>query len=112
MPEKDMIIFKEKPFRTLISLNDDSRVWYANVLCKHTDTTYPHMLKILKEFESVGLIRTEQVGRIRTVRLTSKGKRIAKILEEASELLSQKKSVGNSNNVLEGVPGEGEKSDS
>jgi len=95
------LIFKEKPYSTLVSLADDSKAWYASALCKETDTTFPHMLKILKEFESVGLIRTHTVGRIKRIKLTEQGSRIAKLVQETYVLLNEQKSVGDSNNVLE-----------
>ncbi len=94
------LIFKEKPLRVLISLSDDSRVWYANALCKVTDTTYPHMLKMLKNMQSVGLISTEHVGRVRVVKLTEKGRHVAKILNELLSIFPEEKSFGFSKNVL------------
>ncbi|GEM_PF-509882 len=104
------ILFKEKPLRTLVSLSDDSRVWYASVLCKATDTTYPHMLKMLKQFESVGLICTEQVGRIRIVKLTKQGQDLVQVLKNV-EKLTQKNFSGDSKNVLEDGLNEREESD-
>ncbi len=71
------IFFKEKPLRTLVSLADNEKVWYASMLCKETDCTYPHMLKILGMFEKEGLVRAEGQGRIRIVRLTEKGEDLA-----------------------------------
>ena len=71
------IFFKEKPVKTLVSLAKKERVWYASMLCKEIDCTYPHMINILNMFEGEGLIETEGQGRIRIVRLTQRGEDLA-----------------------------------
>ena len=75
------IFFKEKPLNTLVSLGKKDRIWYASMLCKEIDCTYPHMMKVLKMFEQHGLIETEGSGRIKIIRLTEKGEDLAKDLE-------------------------------
>ena len=75
------IFFKEKPLRTLVCLAKKDRVWYASMLCKEIDCTYPHMMKVLQMFDEHGLTETEGSGRIKIIRLTEKGEDLAKDLE-------------------------------
>ena len=70
-------VLKEKPVRTLVSLAKKDRVWYASMLCKEIDCTYPHMINILNTFENEGLTESEGQGRIRVIRLTEKGEDLA-----------------------------------
>jgi len=71
------IFLKKKPAKALVSLMKKDRVWYASMLCKEIDCTYPHMINILNSFESEGLIETEEQGRIKIIRLTPKGEDLA-----------------------------------
>lgn len=73
----DGVFLKEKPVRTLVALAKKDRVWYASMLCKETDCTYPHMINILRAFESEGLVETEAQGRIKIIELTEKGEDLA-----------------------------------
>jgi predicted transcriptional regulator len=75
------IFFKEKPLRTLVSLAKKDRVWYASMLCKEIDCTYPHMMKVLQMFETEGLVESEGQGRIKIIRLTDKGEDLARDFE-------------------------------
>ena len=74
---KSSIFFNEKPVRTLASLAQKDKVWYASMLCKETDTTYPHMMTILSKFTDEGLIESEGQGRIKIIKLTSHGEDLA-----------------------------------
>ena len=71
------IFLKKKPAKTLVSLMKKDRVWYASMLCKEVDCTYPHMINILSSFENEGLVETEGQGRIKIIRLTPKGEDLA-----------------------------------
>lgn len=75
------IFFKEKPLRTLVALAKKERIWYASMLCKETDCTYPHMMKVLDMFSQMGLIESEEQGRINITKLTEKGEDLAKEFE-------------------------------
>jgi len=83
------IFFKEKPLNALVSLAEKDKVWYASMLAKKIDCTYPHMLKILDIFEKNGLVVTEGQGRIRIVRLTQKGEDLAADLQNALRRISR-----------------------
>ncbi len=71
------LFFKEKPVRAIAALAEKDRVWYASMLCKKIDCTYPHMINTLGSFERFGLISTEGSGRIKIVRLTPQGEDLA-----------------------------------
>lgn len=71
------VFFNEKPVRALASLVKTDRVWYASMLCKEIDCTYPHMMNILRIFEENNLVTSEGQGRIRIIRLTEKGDDLA-----------------------------------
>ena len=67
------VFFNEKPVKALASLTKTDRVWYASLLAKEIDCTYPHMMTILRTFEQNGLITSEGQGRVRIIRLTDRG---------------------------------------
>ena len=71
------IFLKKKPAKALVSMLKKDRVWYASMLCKEIDCTYPHMINILNSFENEGLVESEEQGRIKIIRLTSKGEELA-----------------------------------
>lgn len=72
---------REKPGMALISLADQKTEWYASLLAKKIDCTYPHVVKMLAVFTSLGLIRQKNKGRKRMIALTNKGSEIAHDLE-------------------------------
>ena len=71
------VFFKEKPARTLASLLKKDRRWYASMLCKEIDCTYPHMINVLSSFERAGLVETQAQGRVKFVKLTALGEDLA-----------------------------------
>ena len=71
------VFFKEKPARTLASMLKKDRRWYASMLCKEIDCTYPHMVNLLSGFEQAGLIETQAQGRVKFVKLTPLGEDLA-----------------------------------
>ena len=75
------VFFKEKPARALAALVKKDRKWYAAMLSKEIDCTYPHLINTLATFEEAGLITTEEQGRINVIRLTEAGEDLAHDLE-------------------------------
>src|SRR3989338_1059771 len=75
------LFFKQKPVRALASLAQKDSVWYASMLCKEIDCTYPHLTNLLKEFERQNLITTTGQGRIKIIELTDTGDDLAHDLE-------------------------------
>ncbi len=78
MGDKAVDLFlKDKPVKALIAMSDKSKVWYARLLAKETDTTYAHMVKVLDEFAELGLVIFEKEGRVKIVKLTEEGEKLA-----------------------------------
>jgi len=75
------VFFKEKPARALAALAKKDREWYASMLSKEIDCTYPHVINTLALFEEAGLITTKEQGRINIIKLTDAGEDLAHDLE-------------------------------
>lgn len=75
------LFLREKPAKILISLKTEKENKYVNQLAKEVDCTYAHTIKILDDFEALGLVRFEKTGRIKRVKLTEIGWDIAHDLE-------------------------------
>ncbi|MCD4740682.1 MarR family winged helix-turn-helix transcriptional regulator [archaeon] len=71
----------EKPVRALVALSEKDRTWYASLLAKDVDCTYAHMVNVLDEFASAGLVVFDREGRIKIVKLTEKGEDLAREFE-------------------------------
>ena len=72
---------KEKPVRALAALAKKDREWYASMLSKEIDCTYPHLINTLTFFEEAGLVKREGRGRINVITLTETGEDLAHDLE-------------------------------
>jgi predicted transcriptional regulator len=72
----------------LICLNQKTETYTAKI-SKETDITYAHTVTILQELEKNGLVIAEKRGRERRVRLTEKGREIAKAVEKMKKLLEK-----------------------
>ena len=79
------VLLHEKPVRALVMLRSKVKNgnWYASLLAKKIDCTYPHMIKLLGEFQDTGLVSEQHKGRMNILRLTDKGETLAKALETA-----------------------------
>jgi len=75
------LFLKVKPSKAIILLRDRRRKWYVSALAKEVDTTYPHMVKLIRRFEELGIVRTQKEGRTRYVELTELGDELAHDLE-------------------------------
>ena len=62
---------------------------YAAMIAKQIDSTFPHTSSILSELEAQGLVKSRPEGRIRYLELTDRGRRIARALQELSDLLQK-----------------------
>ncbi|RLG22018.1 hypothetical protein DRN74_01235 [Candidatus Micrarchaeota archaeon] len=69
--------FNRKPVYALASLAKKDRIWYASMLAKEIDCTYPHIVNIVNTLENAGLVTTEGQGRIKIIRLTANGEDLA-----------------------------------
>ena len=71
----------------LVALRKGNKNRYGSVLAKEVDCTYSHAVKILQEMERAKLVSFEKQGRIKTIKLTENGDRIADSIEKIKELL-------------------------
>ena len=82
------LFLREKPVLALLAIGEMESA-YAAMIAKHIDSTFPHTSSILTELESQGLVKSRPEGRIRYLELTDRGRRIAKALQELSDLLQR-----------------------
>lgn len=81
------ILFKDKQLRMLLALKDGSQSWYLSTLAKQTSATYVHACNFVNACEALGLTTGEKHGKVKTIKLTEKGFRLAELLEGASTIL-------------------------
>ena len=81
------VFFRRKPAMILVALRRGGKNRYGSVLAKEVDCTYSHAVKILQEMEKAKLVDFEKQGRIKTIKLTENGNRIAEHIEKIKQLL-------------------------
>lgn len=81
------VFFRKKPALILVALRKNNKNRYGSVLAKEVDCTYSHAVKILQEMESAKLVQFEKQGRIKVIKLTDTGNKIAEYIEKIRELL-------------------------
>ena len=81
------VFFRKKPAMILVALRKGGKNRYGSVLAKEVDCTYSHAVKILQEMEKAKLVDFEKQGRIKTIKLTPNGDRIADHIEKIKNLL-------------------------
>ncbi len=81
------VFFRRKPAMILVALRKGTKNRYGSVLAKEVDCTYSHAVKILQEMEKAKLVSFEKAGRIKTIRLTENGDKIAESIERIKTLL-------------------------
>lgn len=81
------VFFRRKPSMILVALRRGGKNRYGSVLAKEVDCTYSHAVKILQEMEKAKLVEFEKQGRIKTIKLTDSGNKIAEHIEKIRGLL-------------------------
>ncbi len=81
------VFFRKKPAMMLVALRNGTKNRYGSVLAKEVDCTYSHAVKILQEMQNAKLVDFEKSGRIKTVKLTDSGQRVAEHIEKIKDLL-------------------------
>lgn len=81
------VFFRRKPAMILVALKKNLRNRYGSVLAKEVDCTYSHTVKILQEMEKSGLVDFEKQGRIKVIKLTDTGNKIADHIGRIKDLL-------------------------
>ena len=87
--DKDIfeVFFRKKPAMMLVALRNNNKNRYGAVLAKEVDCTYSHAVKILQEMQDSRLVDFEKQGRIKTIRLTDNGHKVAEHIEKIRDLL-------------------------
>jgi predicted transcriptional regulator len=83
----DKILFKDKQLKMLLALKDSSQNWYLSTLAKQASSTYVHACNFVNACESLGIATSEKHGKIKTVKLTDKGYKLAELLESATSII-------------------------
>jgi len=81
------LFFRQKPAMMLIALRRSNKARYGSILAKEVDCTYSHAVKILQTLEKLGLVLFEKQGRIKLIKLTKKGEKIADNIEEIQKAI-------------------------
>lgn len=81
------VLFREKPAMMLVTLNNSESEIYASSLAKQIDCTYSHVVKILQQMESNGLVNFEKRGRLKVLTLTKKGAEVAENINKINNTL-------------------------
>ncbi len=81
------VFFRRKPAMILVALRKSTKNRYGSVLAKEVDCTYSHAVKILQEMERAKLVDFVKQGRIKIIRLTDTGNKIAESIERIKNLL-------------------------
>ena len=81
------VFFRRKPAMILVALRRGGKNRYGSVLAKEVDCTYSHAVKILQEMEKAKLVDFEKQGRIKTIKLTDSGTKIAEYIERIRNIL-------------------------
>ncbi|HIG95619.1 TPA: hypothetical protein HA249_01865 [Candidatus Woesearchaeota archaeon] len=81
------VFFREKPAMMLVELKNAKSEVYASSLAKQIDCTYSHVVKILQQMETSGLINFDKQGRLKLLTLTKKGSEIADNIDRIKNVL-------------------------
>jgi len=80
------ILFKKKPLKILILLLQD-RKWYPSLLARESGQSYVHATKIIRALEDIDLVTSEATSKKRIIKLTEKGEKLARSIEEVTKNL-------------------------
>jgi|TARA_B100001971_G_C18087044_1_gene481500 predicted transcriptional regulator len=81
------VFFRRKPAMILVALRKSNKNRYGSILAKEVDCTYSHAVKILQEMERAKLVDFIKQGRIKIIKLTDTGNRVAEHIERIKNLL-------------------------
>jgi len=83
------LIFKPKQLLIILALKDSTQGWYISTLAKAANATYVHTCNFLKECEKRGITTSEKHGKIKMVKLTERGIKIADMLNSAYSMINE-----------------------
>ncbi len=76
-----------KTFEILAMLLDTKDDEYLSTVAKKTDTTYSHVVKLVKVIEKKKLLTTKRHGRLVLIELTPLGRETAKKIKEIKKVM-------------------------
>lgn len=82
------ILLKQKQIRIILALKDNSQTWYISNLAKASGTTYVHSCNFLSVCESMGITESEKHGKLKLIRLTEKGHKLADLIASINTLVN------------------------
>lgn len=82
------IIFKSKQLRIILALRDVNQSWFISTLAKASDTTYVHACNFITTCERMGIMTSERHGKVKQVKLTEKGLKIAELLANSYSMMN------------------------
>ncbi len=89
MREIFSLLFKEKPALILTRISQEEGETNMSAIAKNTKCTFCHVTKIIQEMEKLGLIICEKKSRSKIIKLSEKGQRVAKNMNEIYGELAQ-----------------------
>ncbi len=78
---------RPKPCRIMMLLRDSETNWHLSKLAKGSETTYVYVTKLVSNLHKEGFVSIEARGKKRIVKLTEKGMKAAKAIEELKNAL-------------------------
>jgi predicted transcriptional regulator len=84
--DMEHVLTYKKRVALLIGIHNSKNA-YPRIIAKGTKVAYSHATKIFSEFKNGGLMTTTREGKCQILRLTTKGKELAKLLIGINTLL-------------------------
>ncbi len=84
------LFLMEKQAMIILTLKNNAQEWNISALAKAAGTTYVHACNFLILCESRGIVSSERHGRIKTVKLTEKGAKLADMVEGIHSIVNEK----------------------
>ena len=83
-------LLRKKPVALFLAISNESSDSYCHKLSIKVHCTHSHALGLLAKMREAGLLTIERRGKIKRVRLTTKGIRLSEELKEVMDCLSEK----------------------
>jgi predicted transcriptional regulator len=82
------ILLKQKQAKILLVLKDTTQNWYISTLAKASNTTYVHTCNFLVMCETLGITTSEKHGKLKLIKLTDKGAKLADLITTVNSLVN------------------------
>ena len=82
------ILLKQKQAKIILALKDTSQTWHITTVAKASGTTYVHACNFLATCEQLGITTSERHGKIKSIKLTDKGQKMAELITTLNSLVS------------------------